>query len=100
MGENSFWKTRVDLGKKHNQEFVQIPHATFLEMLTYKAEAKSIRVIVTEESYTSKASFLDLDSLPTYDPALGVEQRKSLGSRAVEMAVGIVSKAALLSTPT
>jgi putative transposase len=76
LGKNPFWKTRVDLGKKHNQEFVQIPHATFLEMLTYKAEAKSIRVIVTEESYTSKASFLDLDSLPTYDPALGVEQEE------------------------
>jgi len=25
-------------------------------------------VIITEESYTSKASFLDRDELPTYDP--------------------------------
>src|SRR6266849_7638813 len=33
-------------------------------MLTYKAELVGIRVEITEESYTSKASFLDLDPLP------------------------------------
>jgi putative transposase len=76
VGKNPFWKTRVELGKKHNQEFVQIPHAKLLDLLTYKAEAVGIRVIVTEESYTSKASFLDLDPLPTYNPAQGAEQEE------------------------
>jgi putative transposase len=76
LGKNPFWKTGVELGKKHNQEFVQIPHAQFLELLTYKAEASGIRVLVTEESYTSRASFLDLDPLPTYDPAQGAEQEE------------------------
>src|SRR5713226_6896606 len=33
-------------------------------MLTYKAELVGIRVEITEESYTSKASLLDLDPLP------------------------------------
>jgi len=51
LGKNPFWKTKVELGKKHNQEFVQIPHATFLELLTYKAEAVSIRVMVSEERF-------------------------------------------------
>jgi len=37
--------------------------------LTYKAELVGIRVRITEESYTSKASFLDADPLPVYDPA-------------------------------
>jgi putative transposase len=74
LGKNLFWKTRVELGKKHNQEFVQIPHAKFLEMLTYKAEAVGIRVMITEESYTSRASFLDLDEMPIYDPTQGAEQ--------------------------
>jgi IS605 OrfB family transposase len=74
LGKNPFWKTGVELGKKHNQEFVQIPHAQFLELLIYKAEARGIQVLVTEESYTSRASFLDLDPLPTYDPSAGVEQ--------------------------
>ena len=76
LGKNPFWKTSVELGKKHDQEFVQIPHARLLELLTYKAEASGIRVLVTEESYTSKASFLDLDPLPVYDPACGAEQEE------------------------
>ena len=37
-------------------------------MLTYKAKLVGIHVVMTEESYTSKASFLDRDTLPTYDP--------------------------------
>ena len=38
-------------------------------MLTYKAELVGIQVQITEESYTSQASFLDGDPLPVYDPA-------------------------------
>ena len=56
------------MGKRNNQEFVQIPHARFIEMLAYKAELVDIRVILTEESYTSRASFLDRDQIPVYDP--------------------------------
>jgi putative transposase len=74
IGKNPFWKQRVELGKKHTQEFVQIPHARFIELLTYKAEQVGITVLLTEESYTSRASFLDQDMLPTYDPAQGAEQ--------------------------
>jgi putative transposase len=74
IGKNPFWKQQVQLGKKHNQEFVQIPHAKFIDLLTYKAELVGITVLITEESYTSKASFLDRDVLPTYDPAQGAEQ--------------------------
>ncbi len=74
IGKNPFWKQRVELGKKHTQEFVQIPHARFIELLTYKAEQIGITVLITEESYTSRASFLDRDMLPTYDPAQGTEQ--------------------------
>jgi putative transposase len=33
-------------------------------MLTYKAKLVGIEVLVQEESYTSKASFLDLDPIP------------------------------------
>ena len=74
IGKNPFWKQGVELGRKHNQEFVHIPHARFIELLTYKAQLVGITVIVTEESYTSRASFLDRDVLPTYDPAQGAEQ--------------------------
>lgn len=68
VGKNPFWKQEVEMGQKNNQQFVQIPHARFIEMLTYKAKLVGIQVILQEESYTSKASFLDRDPLPTYDP--------------------------------
>jgi transposase len=69
IGMNPLWKQAANLGQRTNQQFVSIPHARFIAMLTYKAELVSIRVIVTEESYTSKASFLDADPLPVYDAA-------------------------------
>ncbi len=64
IGKNDAWKHGCELGKRTNQNFVQIPHARFIQMLTYKAELVGITVKITEESYTSKASFLDLDPLP------------------------------------
>ncbi len=76
IGKNPFWKQEVELGRKHNQEFVHIPHAKFIELLTYKAELVGITVLLTEESYTSKASFLDRDVLPTYDATQGPEQEE------------------------
>jgi putative transposase len=68
IGKNPLWKQEVKLGHVNNQQFVQIPHARFIDMLRYKAELAGITVKVQEESYTSKASFLDLDPLPVYDP--------------------------------
>ncbi len=68
VGKNPLWKQEVHIGHKNNQEFVQIPHARFIDMLTYKARLVGIGVVIIEESYTSKASFLDRDSIPTYDP--------------------------------
>ena len=61
IGKNDGWKQETNMGKRTNQNFVQIPHARFIQMLTYKAELVGIRVEITEESYTSQASFLDCD---------------------------------------
>ncbi|HEY7122947.1 MAG TPA: transposase [Ktedonobacterales bacterium] len=80
MGKNLLWKQEVNMGKVNNQKFVQIPHARFIEMLTYKAELAGIAVVVQEESYTSQASFLDLDALPVYDPK-SQEQQAFSGKR-------------------
>ena len=66
IGKNPNWKQESELRKKDNQHFVQIPHARFVDMLCYKAKLVGIQVILQEESYTSKASFLDGDPLPTY----------------------------------
>jgi putative transposase len=68
IGKNPLWKQETGMGRKNNQNFVSIPHARFIDMLTYKAALVGIQVEVREESYTSKASFLDLDPIPTYAP--------------------------------
>nr|WP_277988981.1 transposase [Ktedonosporobacter rubrisoli] len=66
IGKNPLWKQEAKLGRKNNQQFVQLPHARLIDQLTYKAKLVGIQVIIQEESYTSKASFLDSDSIPTY----------------------------------
>lgn len=66
IGWNPDWKNEVELGKRNNQNFVGIPFRKFISMLEYKLKLLGIKVIVREESYTSKASFLDLDEIPTY----------------------------------
>jgi putative transposase len=66
IGKNDQWKTKANMSKASNQEFVSIPHSTLIWMIRYKAERYGISVIEQEESYTSKASFLDDDALPVY----------------------------------
>jgi IS605 OrfB family transposase len=64
IGNNQGWKQEINIGKKHNQEFTQIPHSQLIKLLAYKAQLAGIEVTITEESYTSKASALDGDELP------------------------------------
>jgi putative transposase len=59
IGYNLEWKQRVNIGRTNNQKFVAIPHAQAVQMLTYKAQLAGIEVVLQEESYTSKCSFLD-----------------------------------------
>ena len=66
IGHNSGWKNCINLGKRNNQNFVNIPYTKFINQLTYKCQLLGIIVIVREESYTSKASFLDYDEIPNY----------------------------------
>ena len=66
IGKNQGWKQEVTLGKKINQTFTQIPFTTFISQLIYKCLARGIEAVEQEESYTSKASFVDQDEIPTY----------------------------------
>ena len=66
IGNNSGWKNGINIGKRNNQNFVNIPYTKFINQLTYKCKSLGITVIVREESYTSKASFLDYDEIPNY----------------------------------
>lgn len=66
IGYNEGWKNKVNLGRKMNQKFYSISHLNFVNKLTYKLESLGIKVERTEESYTSKASFMDKDLLIKY----------------------------------
>jgi IS605 OrfB family transposase len=65
-GRNKGQKDGINLGEKVNQEFVQIPHYKLFQRIQQLALIFGIRVVETEESYTSKASFFDDDFLPTF----------------------------------
>ena len=65
IGNNGGWKQGINLGKRNNQNFVYIPYKKIIDQIIYKCQMKGIEVIVREESYTSKASFLDYDYIPT-----------------------------------
>ena len=66
IGQNKNWKQRIELSKRVNKNFVQLPFAKFVQMIKYKAESRGITILLTEESYTSGTSFLD-GELPTKD---------------------------------
>ncbi|WP_366557651.1 IS200/IS605 family accessory protein TnpB-related protein [Okeania sp. SIO1I7] len=66
IGHNEERKQKISLGKRNNQNFVCVPHNRLIKMLSYKADMVGINVIITEESYTSKSSFIDNDFLPVY----------------------------------
>ena len=66
IGYNRYWKQEINLGRRNNQNFVMLPHSRFIDMIAYKAEEQGIKVVAREESYTSKASSLDFDPIPTY----------------------------------
>lgn len=62
IGNNKNWKQSISLSRRTNQSFVTIPHQKLIEQIVYKAQLQGIRVIRTEESYTSGTSFLDGES--------------------------------------
>jgi putative transposase len=47
-------------------------------MLTYKAELVGMQVTVSEESYTSKCRFLDLDPIGTHETEAGTRGKRGL----------------------
>lgn len=66
FGWNKGQKDSADMGAKTNQKFVQVPTARLKGRIKQLCEQYGIRFEETEESYTSKASFLDADELPVY----------------------------------
>ena len=66
VGYNKEWKQEINIGSKNNQNFVSIPFRKILNILKYKLEDNGIEYKEQEESYTSKASYIDNDDIPIY----------------------------------
>ena len=63
MGKNDYWKQVVKMRKKTKQSFQYVPFHKLIQKIQYKAKLEGINVEFTEESYTSKCSFVDKDPL-------------------------------------
>lgn len=77
IGHNDNWKQKVNMSRRNNQNFVQIPFWKLIQQIGYKAEEKGIEVREQEESHTSKCSFLDGESVEHHEEYVG--RRKSRG---------------------
>ena len=71
IGRNKGWKTNLNIGSRNNQQFRMIPFLLIYNMLSYKLEMAGINYIETEESYTSKCSFIDKEELVRHDSYAG-----------------------------
>lgn len=78
IGHNKNWKQDINLGKSSNQKFVQIPFNMFIHMVTYKAQLEGVEVIVREESYTSRCSFIDNEDICKHEIYKGKRIKRGL----------------------
>ena len=78
FGHNIGQKQDIKLGSVTNQNFVHIPFYQLISLLQYKCELQGIRFITTEESYTSKCSFLDLEEVTKQKEYLGKRVKRGL----------------------
>ena len=78
VGHNKEWKQEVNIGKKNNQNFVDIPFNTLIQQLKYKCEEVGIEVIEIEESYSSKVDHLAHETMEHHETYLGKRIKRGL----------------------
>ena len=78
VGYNKGWKTGVNMGKKNNQKFTQIPFARLVSYLEYKCELAGIEIVIHEESYTSKCDSLAFEKIGKHENYLGKRKNRGL----------------------
>lgn len=78
IGKNKNWKQEINIGKRNNQNFVNVPFVQLIGQIQYKAEDVGINVKCQEESYTSKCSFLDFESIRKHVKYVGRRIKRGL----------------------
>ena len=67
IGYDPTLQKESNIGRRNNQNFVNIPFGRLKDKLGYLCDYYGINLIKQEESYTSKASFFDRDDIPVYN---------------------------------
>ena len=67
VGYNEMFQRGGHIGKRNNQNFVNIPYGQLRSKLEYLCKMNGIIFVKQEESYTSKSSFWDRDDIPVYN---------------------------------
>ena len=67
VGYNETFQRNSHIGKRNNQNFVNIPYGQLRSKLEYLCRLNGIIFVKQEESYTSKSSFWDRDDIPVYN---------------------------------
>lgn len=78
VGKNNGWKNNIEIGKANNQNFVSIPYNVLISMLEYKCKLHGIKMVVVNEAYTSKCSFLDNEAICKHETYLGKRIKRGL----------------------
>lgn len=78
VGLNKGWKQKINLGKKTNQKFVEIPFSRLIDKISYKCKLVGISFYLSEESYTSKVDHLAFEELGKHDAYLGKRKKRGL----------------------
>ena len=78
VGNNKGMKQGISIGRTNNQNFVSIPFYKLRRMLAYKCKQVGIHYIETEESYTSKCSFLDMEDMCKHSSYKGNRTHRGL----------------------
>jgi putative transposase len=78
IGYNCNWKQNCQIGRRNTQNFVTIPYYKLIQHLDYKATEQGILVIKQKESYSSRCSFLDNESIEHHSKYLGRRMTRGL----------------------
>jgi IS605 OrfB family transposase len=78
VGHNKGWKQEINIGKRNNQNFVQIPFGYLMSMLESKCQEYGLNYLETQESHTSKCSAIDNESVKHHDKYVGRRIKRGL----------------------
>lgn len=78
VGHNKGWKREINIGKRNNQNFVQVPFGYLMSILESKCQEYGLRYLEIQESHTSKCSAIDNEPVKHHDEYVGKRVKRGL----------------------